>query len=718
MINELMTLAESMERAGITPERWDDSLKQLKKPTKKHPRLRVSINTEGEITSIDQIPDKLVQSLRSYQSGANGWTFPGFDVRPLFLLNFEDEALLEIVNERQFSNWKSGKEPIDIQVLKDLCIDERSNWKQDFKKVNQCLFHAVDALEQAISTTLEDAPTLTEIVGRAKLLRTDFRNKLTASLFGFIEKSDSELAATYLGILFHCKTPSESTEKSLGTVSVFMELDDWHSSSKTRPVAHVETMKLMNRLVANAKKSNEEDEERVDPLGFPAESKTQKMPEVRLGGALSKISLRSFAFSNQCQIRYGLKEQFSYPLGSQSRNRLKSAIEWLSSSENQKITWQDGVKGERIFAFPEKLSKVPAPLAQILGEPTAAGQALNFLEKAKQVISALQGKFDEENRDFAIFVFALRKMDSARTKVVFDGTYTARGLIEAAEAWEVGCNNVPPIRWRQWGAKKGEIVDGSPKTLFPLQFATCLNRVWKQASRVKSTDKGKKTNKLLCETKSESQDIQTSEGVSLLMNDFGRGFLDRCLKVALTNSKNLLVYIGCQITRNQIAEVTKGFDHHKSILPSCLGLILHKLNIKKVNYMKDVPFLLGQILKISDEIHALYCKVVRKDSYPQQLLGNALMVSALESPNQAMATLATRINAYLGWAKSHRFKKQNPTGDPTFTTDKQAGWYISLYERVADQIAVAGLIPDRFDDKDKAQLLLGYLASHPKKEND
>ena len=134
--------------------------------------------------------------------------------------------------------------------------------------------------------------------------------------------------------------------------------------------------------------------------------------------------------------------------------------------------------------------------------------------------------------------------------------------------------------------------------------------------------------------------------------------------------------------------------------------------------MKDVPFLLGQLLKISDEIHALYCKVVRKDSYPQQLLGNALMVSALESPNQAMATLATRINAYLGWAKSHRFKKQNPTGDSAFTTDKQAGWYISLYERVADQIAAAGLIPDRFDDKDKAQLLLGYLASHPKKEND
>ena len=89
-----------------------------------------------------------------------------------------------------------------------------------------------------------------------------------------------------------------------------------------------------------------------------------------------------------------------------------------------------------------------------------------------------------------------------------------------------------------------------------------------------------------------------------------------------------------------------------------------------------------------------------------------------DSPNQAMATLATRINAYLGWAKSHRFKKQNPTGDLTFTTDKQAGWYISLYERVADQIATAGLIPDRFDDKDKAQLLLGYLASHPKKEND
>ena len=129
--------------------------------------------------------------------------------------------------------------------------------------------------------------------------------------------------------------------------------------------------------------------------------------------------------------------------------------------------------------------------------------------------------------------------------------------------------------------------------------------------------------------------------------------------------------------------------------------------------MKQTPFLLGQLLKLSDEIHALYCDVVRNKQYPQQLIGNALLTSASESPKQALSTLCTRLSAYLGWAKTHRFKNRSETEE--FTTHKKAGWLLSLYESVADQLAELS-IPERFSDADRAQFLLGYLASYPKKE--
>jgi len=79
------------------------------------------------------------------------------------------------------------------------------------------------------------------------------------------------------------------------------------------------------------------------------------------------------------------------------------------------------------------------------------------------------------------------------------------------------------------------------------------------------------------------------------------------------------------------------------LMPSILGILLWKLGIGKESYMNNPSYLVGRILKIADELHALYCKEVRKDKMPPQLLGNALMAAALDSPTQALAQLALRI---------------------------------------------------------------------------
>ena len=128
------------------------------------------------------------------------------------------------------------------------------------------------------------------------------------------------------------------------------------------------------------------------------------------------------------------------------------------------------------------------------------------------------------------------------------------------------------------------------------------------------------------------------------------------------------------------------------------------LKIRKEDYMKNAPFLVGRMMKLADDLHALYCKDVRDNNLPPQLVGNALMTAALESPIQALAQLALRLKPYYGWAQTTRGSENSGL----------AGYYIGQYGEVAGQLAEFEL-PTKFNDAERAQLFLGYLSSNPKK---
>jgi hypothetical protein len=180
----------------------------------------------------------------------------------------------------------------------------------------------------------------------------------------------------------------------------------------------------------------------------------------------------------------------------------------------------------------------------------------------------------------------------------------------------------------------------------------------------------------------------------------------------LNNSKGLLLFLANhrlqldEKNRETVFSVSdkKKYEHHKLLIPSILGLLLHKLGIRKESYMSNAPFLVGRMLKLADELHALYCKEVRDNKMPPQLIGNSLMTAALDSPIQSLAQLALRLKPYYGWAQTYRSKE----------TGGLAGYFIGLYGEVSSELANLGL-PIRFNDAERAQLLLGYLAANPKK---
>lgn len=135
--------------------------------------------------------------------------------------------------------------------------------------------------------------------------------------------------------------------------------------------------------------------------------------------------------------------------------------------------------------------------------------------------------------------------------------------------------------------------------------------------------------------------------------------------------------------------------------------------------MKELPYLLGQLLRASDELHTRYCRARQKDGdVPARLAGNSLFITAGERPFQALALLSARMNPYIAWAKQYRYQSKTEKDNESQKAVKswEAAWLLWIFEEISNQI-VPQITPQvRFGDYEKASLFIGYMASFPRKE--
>ncbi|MBX3423678.1 MAG: hypothetical protein KF752_19140 [Pirellulaceae bacterium] len=68
-----------------------------------------------------------------------------------------------------------------------------------------------------------------------------------------------------------------------------------------------------------------------------------------------------------------------------------------------------------------------------------------------------------------------------------------------------------------------------------------------------------------------------------------------------------------------------------------------KLGRTKGEHMKGPPFLVGRLLSLTDQLHVQYCLEARKGQALPQLVGNALVTTAMDSPQRAIALIWQRI---------------------------------------------------------------------------
>ena len=122
--------------------------------------------------------------------------------------------------------------------------------------------------------------------------------------------------------------------------------------------------------------------------------------------------------------------------------------------------------------------------------------------------------------------------------------------------------------------------------------------------------------------------------------------------------------------------------------------------------MHSVAFNLGRLMMLSDVVHREYCLNInpqkggaKSGKIPPQLIGNSLMPTAAEFPNRALDLLRERIRIYKAWADTVN------VNDNT----RIVKWAVNQMGSVTLEISKQE-IPESFNEVERAQVLLGYLA--------
>jgi len=679
MLNELRELAVCLEKAGIVVEDLHPNFKSCPN----YLTYWVYLDEQGNIAGIAPVPVAQVQKVRKWEK-ANGVSFPAFNMPPLF------KAVSEELQDRIKGLKKDFEKGVavisdDLLSVVDSC---ESFWSEGIiKKLNDCLTKPIADISGYLGTAPNSYTSIAQLCARTQLIKaTTFKAELASVLLQALQNAP---ALDLIDALFFY---SGKKEKNF---QIILELAD--RSSFEYPANHQEVQRWMNRqFLTSAGKDNRSD---MDAFGCNATGKDSKFPPVGFKNALGNVILRAMNQESPCQTRYGMIDFHSFPAGEEVRKGMKGALEWLGSSERKGKTWCDlsrrMEKPMLLFAYPSVMPQDLPDLAGMMGDVEEDSPESNdelFAVLSEKVTAALRGG-TKETVDCEIRVFVLAKMDKARTKVLTSSRFSAEHVIQSAQNWQDGCRNLPVIEVRCFGQNKGDKpVWSKPLIPFPVEIVWCLNTVWmRQGSHAEGAN-GFTVNDALCLLLGEGFELRQTAG--------------RALGTLVRNSSTLLIALGQAHVLGHVLKTDRKYSKQALLLPSILGLLLHKLGHTKGEIMTSPAFLVGRFLNLADSLHLEYCKGVRKGSIPPQLVGNALMATALETPEKALSMLSQRVLPYQAWART---VKEGDRVGLVKTFLKQLG-------EVSEQLKDITM-PQRSNDADKAQMLLGYLARFESEKN-
>lgn len=688
MINELYQLTRALDQANIAAEHTYPKYKLIPKVTQKAPCVQLILEN-GRLYKIRNLTAEQAAEIRKY--GTNQGTFPAFNLAPLYRLTKESE-------KKRISELMDGKiTEFDVGEIRGLC--KENNWGKKIKNKYRIsmqeipremteLFFKAGIVFPPLQHLIEE----TDVFSDADYLHSVLQDTVFAALEQKIE------IRFLLQILFHLGKAEKKAEDDHGTLSVVLDcrklVDEGFSTAASNFTS------TLNQKLIEADEAVKSDGGRLeaDAFGHMFTPLEEPMPTVKLAAGF-EVSLRTMFRGQPCQSRYGRIENATYPISKEMRFKLQAALTWVGAKERKEITWISTDKEEALFAYPETLRQNKFSLVNFCKHPRNTkkeaenklaekkGNKTGFEAAAKAFVEQIKKtkKPGTDPMSERIQYFVLRKLDKARTKVVYAYNISPRDIEQRSERWTAGCQNIPVFLF------------GQPWVLYPLDVSDVLNQIWRQDGKL-SADKFKP--------------FPRYHGIQLLFE--GKcAVIQRDLFVLTKNTTNLAPYLGkAGVSRRLYDRSEAVIVQQTQKILALMGLFLYQLGSRKEKYMQEFPYLFGQLLQVSDALHEMYCRVVRDNDIPNTLAGSGMYVMGGEQPYKALGILGDRMSPYITWAKSYASKGIEAKGKESW----RVRWYLSLYGNIAAQLHGAWNGQTRFDEEKKAQYFIGYLAKFPKHE--
>jgi len=690
MINELYALSLALEKNGIQVP--------LKHPwiegVKKGEALLVNVDRDGQVESIEYCSSERVATFWNISESKHK-TFPKLNIDPLWGKIEDRNLLVEIVEagkKKNWSEWFDLTRKIIATYPDIVCREEgkkiidwqKDKWRRLYEFPHKYILPYIGQNNHGLTALIE-------------------------SFSSWKEFSASKVNKLMVQIVRKALTDLEN-----GRMDCFKLVQDLvvgRPAAKTQPQVTV----IFNPTGIDAVVADENECHALSRALLDKDSGGRKY-QCPLTGELSKMPVKKYPDPNlpvlgksflmamnkdtPCHKRYEKNGVAIFPASQEVSSKLDNTLCFITAPDKQGKTWisvasgkWDGTpkkeKKDLLVAYAENLpdyQNSSPHLALMIGGVSQEEQ--KFENVSSIVCDAIARHRTVETSAFLRF-FVIRRISKGQSQVVLNDYCQFSELIRAVDTWKQAAANCPAFSLYLSTMKGVKAKKCTPPVPFPADISRLLQFQWIRGGT----------------------DFHKLDGCPLVVGYdlfFERGprtqaTARQVLQMVLQRTTSLLLGIGSAQQTQTLGDFSVAAKSSALMAVSFIGIALFKLGIGKEVYMKDVGYSIGRLLSLTDCLHKEYCKLVRggntdKNSIPNQLLGNTILRTVLDSPVRGLARLSERIPVYKAWIDRQEGEKF-----------KLAHWAKNEMGKISEQLS-GMTIPDSTDDALKAQILLGYLA--------
>ncbi|MBK5291613.1 MAG: hypothetical protein JJE04_08065 [Acidobacteriia bacterium] len=678
MLNELYTLECSLKRFNVVVEESHPWVKRLGRAN----LLIAGVDSSGLVTTIEHVDKQDAVKLFKIQE-SNHSNFPAVNwPSPIWHLDPQSPAV---------QDWLAcsvGDVRRRIELLRNACDTSETSPGQD-----RALFRILEFSRElaprfkgASQSDFAAFPTLMERLGGVTTPAAEWLRILSNAALDAAEAGPPAMLVT-VETLLGGKLDKKTAQIDEAKVSILFDLADctrfrYRVGNPKMGVFFSERLNATEAVVTGSGRCA------LTGLDMPLE--IDKMPSPRLP-VLGDTVLMSMNPDTPCQTRYGRIGSDIFPLGKKTASSLNAALIHLTAAEREGKNWKriPGRTRKKFSLLLVYLESDPL-LEEAIAEMFTGGEESDqlYTTVCTNVCKALSGRKASESD--LLHLFVLNKIDPGRVQVELSDTFTAEQVIQGGEDWRRGASNRPPLPlWND---------DLIPS---PFDVMRCLQMKWERGGASYSDAPACRLADVYDVLVANKRSAESSARL--------------LLRLTLQRTLDLLLAIGHAAHRGGKEgwkSISREAGNNPVVAVSLLGITLNKLGHRKESYMQEPAFLVGRFLSLADTLHAEYSKAhshpkdpgeaVRSD-LPPQLLGNALIPTAISNLNKGLARTSQRLRVYQAWARGKK-----GTG--------LARWSCSEMGKIASELAPQ-LFNRRLNEAEQAQLLLGYLAREEKKED-